>query len=110
MTRRLLGALLLAPALAQANALLQPSPLPLQYPPFNTITDADFAPALSAGMAMQRREIAAIVANPAAPTFANTIEALERSGRLLSRALTVLSSLNGAHTNPERQRLMREFA
>lgn len=109
-TRRLLGALLLAPALAQANALLQPSPLPLQYPPFNAITDADFAPALNAGMAMQRREIAAIVANPAAPTFENTIEALERSGRLLGRALTVLSSLNGADTNPERQRLQREFA
>jgi len=108
--RRLLGSLLLLPALAQANALLQPSPLPLQYPPFNAIADADFAPALSAGMAVQRREVAAIVANPAAPSFENTMEALERSGRLLNRALTVLSSLNGADSNPERQRLQREFA
>ncbi len=107
---RALGALLLLPVLAQANALLQPSPLPLQYPPFNAIADADFAPALSAGMALQRREIAAIVANPAAPSFENTIEALERSGRLLSRALTVLSSLNGADSNPERQGLQRDFA
>jgi peptidyl-dipeptidase Dcp len=95
---------------AVANALLTPSPLPLQYPPFNAITDADFAPALTAGMALQRRELAAIVGNPAPPSFENTIEALERSGRLLNRALTVLSSLNGADTNPERQRLQREFA
>jgi len=109
-TTRLLGALLLVPALAQANALLKPSPLPLQYPPFNAIADADFAPALSAGMALQRREVAAIVANPEAPSFANTIEALERSGRVLARALTLLSSLNGADTNAERQRLQREFA
>ncbi|MFY8016920.1 MAG: dipeptidyl carboxypeptidase II, partial [Inhella sp.] len=102
--------LLLAPALAQANALLQPSPLPLQYPPFNAIVDADFAPAITAGMLVQRREMEAIANNPAAPTFENTIEAWERSGRLLARANSLLSSLNGADTNAERQRLQREFA
>lgn len=102
--------LLLAPALAQANALLQPSPLPLQYPPFNAIVDADFAPAMTAGMRVQRREMEAIANNPVAPNFENTIEAWERSGRLLARANNLLSSLNGADTNAERQRLQREFA
>ncbi len=102
--------LLLAPALAQANALLAPSPLPLQYPPFDAVTDADFAPALAAGMRLQRREMQLIAQNPAPPSFANTIEAWERSGSLLGRATRLLFSLNGADTNPRRQALQREFA
>ena len=54
------------------NALLSESPLPLRYPPFDKIRDADFAPALDAGMAEQLKEVAAIADNPAAPTFENT--------------------------------------
>jgi peptidyl-dipeptidase Dcp len=111
---RLLRAGLLASALAApaafANALLQPSPLPLQYPPFNAIADTDFAPALTAGMRLQLREVAAVLANPAPATFENTIEALERCGRLLARSTTLLFSLSGADTNPARQTLQRDFA
>ncbi len=106
----LLALFALAPAWAQANALLQPSPLPLQYPPFDLIVDADFAPAITAGMRVQRREMDAIAGHPAAPSFANTIEAWERSGALLARATGMLFSLNGADANPARQRLQREFA
>ncbi len=107
---RWLAPLLLAPILAQANALLQPSPLPLGYPPFNAIGDADFGPALTAGMHVQRREIQAIANHPGPPTFDNTLVAWERSGRLLARSTSLLFSLNGADTNPARQALQREFA
>lgn len=110
--RKLLLPLLAFAALssAQANPLLQPSPLPLQYPQFDKIRDADFAPALQAGMALQLREIEAIVANPAPPSFENTVEALERSGRLLARTQTLLGSLGGADNNPARQALQTQFA
>jgi len=105
-----LGAAL--PALAQpaANPLLSPSTLPLQYPPFDKIQDSDFAPALDAGMVQQLAEIEAIVANPAAPSFDNTILAMEQSGRLLSRSSTVLFSLLGADANPARLKLQGEYA
>ncbi len=108
----LLAATLLVtnPILARDNPLLQPSPLPLQYPRFDALQDADFPPALQAGMAVQWREVQAILNNPAAPTFANTIEALERSGRLLARTQAVFGNLSGTDNNPERQRLQREFA
>ena len=92
------------------NALLSESPLPLRYPPFDKIRDADFAPALDAGMAEQLKEVAAIADNPAAPTFENTIVALERSGRTLGRATTVLFSLLGADSNPARLKLQAEYA
>jgi peptidyl-dipeptidase Dcp len=51
-------------------------------------------------MAIQRAEVAAIVANPAPPTFANTIVALEDAGKMLSRVESVFGSLTGANTNP----------
>ncbi len=92
------------------NALLSESPLPLRYPPFDKIRDADFAPALDAGMAEHLKEVAAIADNPAAPTFENTIVALERSGRTLGRATTVLFSLLGADSNPARLKLQAEYA
>ena len=92
------------------NALLSESPLPLRYPPFDKIRDADFAPAMDAGMAEQLKEVAAIADNPAAPTFENTLVALERSGRTLNRATTVLFSLLGADSNPARLKLQAEYA
>ncbi len=97
-------------AVIPTNALLSESPLPLRYPPFDKIRDADFAPALDAGMAEQLKEVAAIADNPAAPSFENTLVALERSGRTLSRATTVLFSLLGADSNPERLKLQAEYA
>ncbi len=90
-----------------------PSPLPLRYPPFDRIADDAFRPALEAGMAAQRAEIAAIVdaADAAdAPTFDNTIVALERSGRLLERVQTVFANLDAADTNDERQAIQREMS
>ncbi|MGH8081352.1 MAG: dipeptidyl carboxypeptidase II, partial [Lysobacter sp.] len=73
-------------AAASANPFFQPSPLPLHFPQFDKIKDADFAPAFDRGMADQLKEIQAIADNANAPTFDNTIVAMERSGQILTRA------------------------
>jgi len=93
-----------------ANPLMQASPLPLQFPPFDQIRNEHFLPALEAGMRDQLVEIAAIVANPQAPNFDNTLVAMEKSGVLLDRALTVFSSLNATNTNPEMQKIQQTIA
>lgn len=88
-----------AQALPAANPFARPSTLPYQAPPFDRIKDADYQPAIEAGMAEQRAEIARITANRAAPTFDNTIAAMERSGRLLERASNAFFGVTGANTN-----------
>ncbi|OCC22847.1 dipeptidyl carboxypeptidase II [Croceicoccus estronivorus] len=75
------------------------SPLPFQAPDFAHITDADYQPAIEAGMAAQQAEIAAIAANPEPPTFGNTLAALEWSGQELNRALAAFYAVVGANTN-----------
>ncbi|WP_209561216.1 M3 family metallopeptidase [Frigoribacterium sp. PvP032] len=67
------------------NPFLEPSSLPYALPPFAEITDDDWLPAFEAGLEQQRAELEAIATDPAEPTFANTLEALERSGRILAR-------------------------
>ena len=64
-----------------SNPFFAPSPLPLHYPQFDKIKDSDFAPAFDAGMARQLKEIDAIADNAEAPSFDNTILAMEKSGR-----------------------------
>jgi peptidyl-dipeptidase Dcp len=86
------------------------SPLPLNFPQFDLIQDEHFAPAFDAGMAAQLQEIEAIASNPAEPTFENTLVAMERSGRALSRATTVFFALVGADTNDRRNALRTEYA
>lgn len=86
-----------------ANPFYAASPLPYQAPPFDKIHDADFAPAIEAGMAEQRREIEAIANDPAPPTFENTFVAMERSGRLFSRVMAVFNGVTGANINPTLQ-------
>jgi peptidyl-dipeptidase Dcp len=85
--------------LDSANPFAQSSTLPLQYPPFDRIDDADFMPAFEAGMAAQRGEALAIASDPATPDFDNTIVALERSGRLLNRVSAVFFNLASSHSN-----------
>ena len=74
---------------AQTNPFFAESTLPFQAPPFDKIKDSDFQPAIEEGMKQQLAEIEAIANNPDAPTFANTIEAMERSGALLRRVQRV---------------------
>lgn len=98
------------PVLKADNPFYAPSTLPYGAPPFDLIRDEHFAPAFEAGMRAERAEVAAIAANPQAPTFANTIEALERSGLLLNRVSTVFFNLSSAHTNPQIQALQKTLA
>ena len=83
------------------NPLLEPSPLPLQLPPFAEITLEHCREALLAGMAEQRAEVAAIVASTEPPTFENTIEALERVGRAMERVSTVYGVWGSTMSTPE---------
>ncbi len=95
--RLLLTVLLAVPAALaaaeRANPLLSKSPLPFQAPPFDKIQDSDYQPAIEEGMKQQLAEIVAIAENPEPPTFANTIEAMERSGELFTRAYKVFSNV-----------------
>ncbi|HVB39156.1 MAG TPA: peptidyl-dipeptidase Dcp, partial [Vicinamibacterales bacterium] len=88
------------PAAGRPNPLLTPSTLPFQAPEFDKIRDSDFQPAFEAGIRGQRAEILKIADNPAAPTFDNTIVALEKSGQLLSRVSMIFFGLVGANSNP----------
>ncbi len=95
---------------ARTNPLLTPSSLPFEAPPFDKIQDGDFAPALAAGMKAQLEEIAAIAGSAEAPTFENTLVALEKSGRLLERVRLVFSGLTSANTNPALQKVKQDVA
>jgi len=86
-------------SLDASNPFAKVSSLPLHYPAFDKIKDEHFKPAFDAGMRAQLREVAAIAANKAAPTFENTIVAMERSGQLLARVSTTFSNLQSANTN-----------
>ena len=88
------------PARAALGPFAKESALFLHAPAFNKISDADFKPAIEEGMRLQQEEIAEIADNPASPTFDNTLAALERSGRMLDRALTVFHALTSANTDP----------
>ena len=101
-----------APAslLPASNPFAKPSTLPFQYPAFDKIKNEDFAPAFEEGMRQQMQEIDAIAASRSAPTFDNTIVAMERSGLLLNRVSTVFSSLVGANTNDTLNALDKDLA
>jgi peptidyl-dipeptidase Dcp len=92
-----------AAAFGPANPFYAPSPLPFHAPPFDKIKDEDYQPAIEAGMAQQLAEIRAIAENPAAPTFENTLVAMEKSGALLDRATQAFNGVTGANTNPTLQ-------
>jgi peptidyl-dipeptidase Dcp len=87
---------------APANPLLAPWTGPYGGEPnFATVRVADFAPALEAGMAAEKREIDAIADNAAPPTFANTIVALEKAGAELTRAETIFGIWSSNLKTPE---------
>jgi peptidyl-dipeptidase Dcp len=92
------------------NPLLNDWDTPYRMAPFDRIEDGHFAPAFAAALAEARSEIKAIADNPDAPDFANTIEALERSGKVLDRVLAAFFTLAGADSGAARQALQREFA
>jgi peptidyl-dipeptidase Dcp len=92
------------------NPFYAPSTLPFQAPPFDKIKDSDYQPAIEAGMAEELKEMKAIAEDPAAPTFENTIVAMEKAGALFQRAMAAFSGVTGANTNPVLEKIQREEA
>ena len=92
------------------NALLTEWTTEFGLPPFAAIADADFGPAFDAALAEARGNIAAIAGAADAPTFANTIAALELAEGLLDRVSGVFYNLAGADSTPAREALQRDLA
>jgi peptidyl-dipeptidase Dcp len=93
-----------------SNPFYSPSTLPFQAPAFDKIKDEDYQPAIEAGMAEELTEIQTIADNPAAPTFENTLVAMEKTGRLFQRAMAAFGAVSGADTNPLLQKVRNEEA
>lgn len=83
------------------NPFLRPYTTQFAIPPFEQIVYADYIPAIEAGIDEQRKQVEAIIKNPEAPTFENTILALEQSGETLRRAVAVFAMLDEADSTPE---------
>ncbi|MDO5738985.1 MAG: M3 family metallopeptidase [Ornithinimicrobium sp.] len=92
------------------NPLLAPSTLPFSLPDYATLTDAHVREALAAGMEQHLAELDVIATDTSPATIANVLEASERSGATLDRALAAFWVARSADTNPERDAIMAEFA
>jgi peptidyl-dipeptidase Dcp len=95
---------------AQPNPFFQDWTTPHALPPFEQIAPDHFRPAFDRSLEEQKAEIDAIAQNPEAPTFANTVEAMERSGALMKRVGSVFFNLSGSHTNEAIQAVERDIA
>lgn len=95
---------------AAQNPLMTKSMLQYQAPDFSQIKDEHFMPAFTRGMAEQLSEIEAIANNSAAPTFENTLVAMEKTGQLLTRVSRVFFNLASTDSNPERRDIQKEIA
>jgi peptidyl-dipeptidase Dcp len=94
----------------EPNSLLEPWTGPFGAPPFDRLKPSQFEQAFEIALGLAQAEIAAIAAIPNPPTFANTIEALERSGQDLTRLSSVFFNLARADTNDEIEAIEREIA
>jgi peptidyl-dipeptidase Dcp len=92
------------------NPFLSRSDLPYELPPFELIREEHYSPAFERGMAEQLEEIAAITGNPEPPTVENTLVAMERSGRTLTRVSAVFFNQTSSNTNPDLQRIEADIA
>jgi peptidyl-dipeptidase Dcp len=93
-----------------SNPFYAPSTLPFHVPPYDKIKDEDYQPAIEAGMAEELSEVQVIADNPAAPTFDNTLVAMEKTGQLLQRTMAAFRGVTGANTNPVLQKVRTEEA
>ena len=82
---------------------------PHEVPPFHLIKNKHYIPAYEEGMKLQQAEIKAIINNPEAPTFKNTIDALEASGEMLDKVASVFGNLQGANTNDSIKAIAKEI-
>lgn len=95
---------------ADPNPLLGGWTTPFGAPPFDLIREEHFLPAYQAALAQADADVSAITANPEAPSFANTIVALEKSGRMLSRVSNVFDNLSSSNATDGIQAIEREMA
>jgi len=93
-----------------SNPFFEQSSLPFQAIPFDKIKNGDFGAAFEKGMMEQLAEVQKIANNTEAPTFENTLLALEKSGLILTRVNHAFNLMTGANTNPELQKLQEEIA
>lgn len=105
-----LAALTIGCSVQPGNVLLQKWETPLQTPPFDVIKDEHFMPAFLEAMAVEKAEVEAIANNKEKPTFKNTIEALELSGKQLSKVSRVFGCLDSANTNDQLQDISKKIA
>lgn len=98
------------PDTATANPLLADWTAPFGLPPFGEIEPWHWEPAFETALASARHDIDAIAENPEAPDFDNTIAAMERAGRDLTRVAMVFFNLAGSHTSEELRRIERDMA
>lgn len=94
---------------ASTNPLLSEYTTPYQIPPFESITIDNYREAMLKGIAEERQEIDAIINNPEAPTFENTILAYESSGQLLSKAQRAFGAISGSNATDETRALQKEM-
>lgn len=99
-----------AAAAGPANPFAEPSTLPLQAPPFDKIKDSDYTQAFEEGMKQHLAEIQAIAGNKDAPTFDNTIAAMEKSGRMLERVSATFGAVVQANTNDTLDKIQADMA
>ena len=92
------------------NPFFAASTLPFQAPPFDKIKDSDYQGAIEEGMRQHLLEIDTIANNPAAPTFANTFVAMDKSGAMLTRAMHAFDAVTAANTNPTLQKVQETEA
>jgi peptidyl-dipeptidase Dcp len=92
-------------AFGPQNPFFAESALPYHAPPFDRIKDSDYEPAFDAGMAEEMKEMMAIAENPAAPTFENTLVAMEKAGQLYDRVNAAFNGVTGANGNPELEKI-----
>jgi peptidyl-dipeptidase Dcp len=95
---------------AADNPFFSISPLPFQMPQFDKIHNDDYAPAFAEGMTRQLAEIDSIANNPAAPTFDNTLVAMEKSGQLLARVNNTFGNMTSANTNDTLDAIQTEMS
>ena len=113
MKRTILAACAIAAALTSCkmeNPLLTESPLPYGAPQFDKIKVEHYKPAFEKGIEEGKAEVDAIVNNPDAPTFENTIEALEFAGATLNRVASIFYNILEADTNEQMQALAEEIS
>ena len=90
------------------NPFLEAYNTPFQVPPFSQITTEHYMPALEKAIEQARADIKTIINQDEAPTFANTIEAMENSGELMEKVTSVLFNLNSAETSDALQAVARD--